>query len=87
MDKYITFRAKVVFAVLASIPIEWTHTLTYVCSGRVLEWPCAGVAGRARHAVQGRPAERKRVSMGSVTVVSGGSAYTTEYGLTGKRWW
>ena len=60
MNKYIAFRAKVVFAILASIPIEWTHTLTYVCSGRVLERPCTGVAGRARHAVQGRPAPKKK---------------------------
>jgi hypothetical protein len=58
MDKYIAFCAKVVFAVLAPIPIEWAHTLTCVCSGRVLERPCAGMTGRARHAVQGRPAEK-----------------------------
>lgn len=59
MDEYITFRAKVVFAVLATIPIEWTHPLTYVCGGRILERPSAGVAGRARHAFQGRPVPKQ----------------------------
>ena len=56
VDKYIAFRAKVVFAVLASIPIKWTHPLAHVCGGCVLERPCAGVAARARHSVQCHPA-------------------------------
>jgi hypothetical protein len=43
--------AKVVFTVLASMPIDWTHPLTYVCGGRVLEWPCAGVTCRVRQSV------------------------------------
>lgn len=47
MDENITLSTEVVFAVLALIAIEWTHSFTYVHRRSSLERQCARVTVRA----------------------------------------